>query len=66
MRIQLKSSHYQLINDILFHNNYERVLLRCLETNDTKINLKELHDGLVGGHYGGDTMSYKILQVGYH
>lgn len=27
--------------------------------------LKELHDEPIDGHFGGDTMTHKILRVGY-
>ena len=51
--LRLKSAQYQLINGVLFHQNYDNVLLRYLEKDDADQVLKELHDGPIGGHFGG-------------
>jgi hypothetical protein len=56
----LKSAHYHLINGIIFRRNYDNVLLRCLEKYDAERVLQELHDGPVGGHFGGDTTTHKF------
>ena len=64
--MHLKSAAYQIINGILFRKNYDGVLLRCLEKEDAKNVIAELHDGLVGGHFFGDTTAHKILKSGYN
>jgi hypothetical protein len=40
--------------------------LKCLENDDVDKVLSELHDGLVGGNFRGDTTTHKILRVGYY
>lgn len=42
------------------------VLLRCLEKLEAQKVLQELHDGPAGGHFGGVTMTHKIVHVGYY
>ena len=37
-----------------------------MEKDDVERVLKDLHDGLTGGHYIGETMTHKIIQVGYY
>jgi len=64
--LRLKANQYQLINDVLFRKNYDYVLLRCLEKTEVEKFLQELHDGMIGGHYSGDTTTHKILYVGYY
>jgi hypothetical protein len=65
--LRLKSTQYHLINLVLFRVNYDGVLLRCLEHEDAYKVLKELHDGPVGGNFMvGNTISHKILRVGYY
>ena len=61
--LQLKSTSYQVIEGVLFRNNYDGVLLRCLEQEDANKVVKELHDDPVGGNYSGDTTSHKILRA---
>jgi hypothetical protein len=43
--LKLKSAQYRLINYVIFHINYDGVLLRCLEQDDAEKVLRELHDG---------------------
>ena len=51
---------------MLFHVNYDGVVLICLERDDADKFMKELHDGPVGRHFAGNTTAHKILRVGYY
>lgn len=62
----LKSSQYQLVNGVLFHQNYDNVLLRCSKKDDVDQVLIDLHDGLVSGHFGWEVTTHKVLRVGYY
>jgi hypothetical protein len=53
--LRLKSASFQLINDVLFRKNFDGVLMRCLEKEESEKVLSELHAGEAGGHFGGDT-----------
>jgi hypothetical protein len=64
--LRLKSAKYLLVNSIIFHVNYDGVILRCLEREDVKKVLKELHDGPTGGNFVGNNTSPKILRVSYY
>ena len=64
--LRLKENQYQLIDYVLFRKNYDSVLLRCLEKIEAEKVMQELHDGPVGGHFGGDTTAHKILHAGYY
>jgi len=50
----------------LFKNNYDGVLLRCLENKYVDNVLKYMHDGSTGGHFLGDTTTHKVLREGYY
>ena len=64
--LRLKSAQYQLIDGVLFRQNYDQVLLRCLEKDDVEHILTELHDGPAGGHFSGETTTHKVLRAGYY
>jgi hypothetical protein len=64
--LKVKSRQYHLINLMLFHVNYDVVLLICIEHEDAKKVPKELHDGPAGGHFVGDTTAHNILRVIYY
>ena len=64
--LRLKSTQYQLINGVLFHQNYDNILLRFLGNDDVDQVLIELHNGKAGRHFGGETTTHKILRAGYY
>eukprot|EP00253_Pinus_taeda_P018495 PITA_18495 len=64
--IRLKSKNFVIIDDVLFRQNYDSVLLRCLEKPEAQKVLQELHDGPAGGHFGADTTAHKIIHAGYY
>ena len=51
---------------MLFRKNYDGVFLICLEQEDAKKVVAELHDGPARGHFSGDTTAHKILRAGYY
>jgi hypothetical protein len=53
--LRLKSASFHLINGVLFRQNFDGVLMRCLEKDEAEKVLLELHAGEAGGHFGGDT-----------
>eukprot|EP00253_Pinus_taeda_P010565 PITA_10565 len=46
--------------------NYDSVLLRCLEKPKAQKVLQELHDGPAGGHVGANTTTHKVIHAGYY
>eukprot|EP00253_Pinus_taeda_P005486 PITA_05486 len=64
--IRLKSKNFIIIDDVLFRQNYNSVLLRFLEKPESQKVLQELHDGPAGGHFGADTIAHKIIHAGYY
>ena len=64
--LRLKSTQYQLIYGVLFRQNYDKVLLRCLEKDDSEHILIELHDDPIGSHFNGETTAHKVLRAGYY
>jgi hypothetical protein len=62
----LNSTSFHLVNGILFRQNFNGVLMRCLEKDEAERVLLELHAGEAGGHFGGDTRAHKVLRAGYY
>jgi hypothetical protein len=63
--LRLNSASFHLVNGILFLQNSDGVLMRCLEKDEAEKVLLELHVGEAGGHFGGDTTAHKVLRSGY-
>eukprot|EP00253_Pinus_taeda_P029415 PITA_29415 len=64
--IRLKAKIFTIIDYVLFRQNYNSVLLRCLEKPDAQKVLQELHDGPVEGHFGADTIAHKVIHAGHY
>ena len=64
--LRMKSAPYQLINDVLFRNNYDGVFLRCLEKDHPDDFLFQFHARTTDGHFSCDTTAHKIIKVGYY
>jgi hypothetical protein len=64
--LRLKSASFQLINDVLFRKNFDGVLMRCLEKEESEKVLSELHASEAGGYFGGDTTDHKVLRARYY
>eukprot|EP00253_Pinus_taeda_P021596 PITA_21596 len=64
--IRLKAKNFIIIDDVLFRQNYDSILLRCLEKPEAQKVLQELHDGTAGGHFGADTTAHKIIHARYY
>jgi hypothetical protein len=64
--LRLKSTQYRLINAVLFHVNYDGVLLRCIKHEDEKKVMREIHHGPASGHFAGNTTIHKILRSDYY
>jgi hypothetical protein len=50
----------------LFRQNFDGVLMRCLEKDEAEKVFLELHAGEAGGHFGGDTTTHKVLRASYY
>jgi hypothetical protein len=64
--LRLKSASFHLVKGILFCQNFDGVLMRCLEKDEAEKVLLELHAVEASGHFGGDTTAHKVLIIGYY
>ena len=62
----MKYAQYQLIDCVLFQQNYDNVLLRWLERDDANKVLAELHDKPTIKHFREETTTHKVLRVRYY
>lgn len=57
-----QSSHYTLVMDTLFEQGLDDTLLRCLEQEESKKALNEVHNDICGTHSSGLTLSKKLIR----
>jgi hypothetical protein len=64
--LRLKAMKYCLTEDGLGWRNPDRVIRRCVNKEEAKKLLEELHSRYCGGHFAARTTAHKILRVGYY
>ena len=61
-----QASRYVILADTLYRRGLDSTLLRCLEHDEVKIALQEVHEGICGAHSSGPTLAKKLLRMGYY
>lgn len=51
---------------VLFRRNFDNILLRFLEREESQKVISSLHEGPVGGHFGAEVTAHKILKEIYY
>lgn len=64
-RLQIKSTRYTLIDDVLYKRGYLTPLLRCLNAEEVLYALQEVHEGMCRNHFGGKSLAHEIIHQGY-
>ena len=60
------ASHYTLVFGDLYRKGLDGILLRCLELEESKKALAEVHDGICGAHSNCLALARKLLRTGYY
>jgi len=63
-KIRMQSARYTLIGGILYHRGYMFPVLNFLSTAEAEYVLKEIHEGVRGGHSGGRMLAHKAVRAG--
>ncbi|XP_074277286.1 uncharacterized protein LOC141600929 [Silene latifolia] len=63
---RIKTSTYSIINNTLFKRSQPGPYIRCLEPDEAKQVLQEVHDGYCDNHKGGRSLASKVLRTGYY
>ncbi|XP_065050312.1 uncharacterized protein LOC135680360 [Musa acuminata AAA Group] len=57
---------YTEVGRRLYKRSFSNPLLRCLEPDEARTVLAEVHEGVCKEHIGGRTLAHKILRQGYY
>ena len=60
------ASRYVIIADDLFRRSLDGTLLRCLESEESKCALVDVHEGICGSHSNGLTLAHKLIRACYY
>ena len=64
-KIQKRAARFTVLNDELYKKGYSQPYLRCIEGEEAKYVLEEVHGGVCGDHMGAKSLVRKIMRTGY-
>ncbi|XP_050915999.1 uncharacterized protein LOC127131109 [Lathyrus oleraceus] len=64
--IRRLASKFFLNGDVLYKQNYDMVLLKCMDIHEANQLMKDIHEGSFGTHANGHGMAKKILRASYY
>ena len=60
---KLQAIRYIIVKGNLWWRNFEGILLKCVDQEQTKEVLSEMHVGVCGGHYMAKTTAPKVMRA---
>jgi len=64
--IRKMSANFFLDGEVLYKRSRDQIMLRCVELEEAKKILKEVHGGICGTHASGHRMAKQIMRLGYY
>ncbi|XP_064953720.1 uncharacterized protein LOC135635929 [Musa acuminata AAA Group] len=65
-RLRRTQAWYSEEGGRLYKRSFSRPLIRCLEPNEARTVLSDMHEGACGEHMGERALAHKILRQGYY
>ena len=63
--IQCLAFKYVLINDELYRRTAEDVLLKCLDSDQARVAIGEVHEGICGTHQSAPKIKWLLRRAGF-
>ena len=64
-KLRYKSTKYVLLDDQLYYKTVDGVLLKCLNQEEAKVLIGEVHEGICGAHQSAYKIKWIIRRTGY-
>ncbi|XP_021995739.1 uncharacterized protein LOC110892912 [Helianthus annuus] len=65
-KVQNKAPHYEMNGGILYRRSFLGPLLRCVDPQDAKYLIREIHEGICGIHAVPRMVAAKLMNAGYY
>ena len=64
--VKLRATKYCIHENLLYWRDPSRMILRCLDTEQSMEVMQQFHSSMCGGHHYWKTTAHKILRAGYY
>ena len=64
-KIKKRAARFTILNDALYKRGFSMPYLKCVDKDEAKYILKEIHEGVCGDHAGTRSLVSKVIRTSY-
>ena len=64
-KVRKRATRFMILNDTLYKRRFSMPYLKCVDKEEVKYVLEEIHEGVCGGHIGPRSLVSKDIRIGY-
>ena len=64
-KIRKRAARFMVLNDTLYKRGFSMPYLKCVDQDEAKYILDEIHEGVCGDHAGPRLLVSKVIRTGY-
>ncbi|XP_075655257.1 uncharacterized protein LOC142625500 [Castanea sativa] len=64
-KIKARAARFTILNDTLYKRGFSLPYLKCIDEEEAKYVLHEIHEGICGDHAGPRSLVSKVVRAGY-
>ena len=64
-KIKKRAAKFTILNDTLYKRDFSMPYLKCVNEEEAKYVLEEIHEGICGHHASPRSLVSKVIQIGY-
>ncbi|XP_030936069.1 uncharacterized protein LOC115961190 [Quercus lobata] len=64
-KIKKRAARFTILNDVLYKRGFSMPYLKCVDEEEAKYILEEVHRGICGDHAGSRSLVNKVVRAGY-
>ena len=64
-KVRKRAARFMILNDILYKRVFSMPYLKCIDEEEAKYILKEIHEGVCGDHASPKSLVSKVVKTGY-
>ena len=64
-KIKKRVARFTILNDTLYKRGFSMPYLKCVDEDEAKYILKEVHEGVCRDHVGSRSLVSKVIRTGY-
>ena len=64
-KVRKRAAIFTILNDTLYKRGFSMPYLKCVDEEEAKYILEEIHEGVCGDHAGPRSMVSKVIRIGY-